>query len=62
MNFRNDEAVQRDSANTQATLEHSKKHTEALFLAAEKTHLESRSMRILTWTAIIYLPANLVSV
>ncbi|KAI1324288.1 hypothetical protein F5Y16DRAFT_310848 [Xylariaceae sp. FL0255] len=61
LSFRNDEAIQLNSAATNVTLARSEKLTRTLSLATEKTQLESRSMRVLTWVTIIYLPANLVA-
>ncbi|KAH6713197.1 hypothetical protein BKA61DRAFT_71586 [Leptodontidium sp. MPI-SDFR-AT-0119] len=59
MDFRNDESVRRSAANTQAILHATRQESEHMSAIAQRTQVDSRSMKIMTSVAIAYLPANL---
>jgi len=62
LDFRNDESVRKGAANTQEILEATKRESETLTIIAQRTRVDSRSMKIMTFVAIAYLPANLAAV
>lgn len=62
MDFRNDESVRRSAANTQAILHATRQESEHMSAIAQRTQVDSRSMKIMTSVAIAYLPANLFAV
>jgi len=59
MDFRNDESIRISAANTLAILHASRHESEMMRVIAQRAQADSRSMRIMTYVAIAYLPANL---
>jgi hypothetical protein len=62
LDFRNDEVMQTNAANTHAILEATGRENEIMRIISQKTQIDSRSTRILTSVALAYLPANFVAV
>jgi len=62
LDFRNDEMAIKNSTVVQSILLAAGSESESLKRIAEKTQVDSRTMKILSRIALIYLPANLIAV
>ena len=62
LDYRHDEVISRNAAATRDLLAAAERERDLMKLIAQKTQQESRSMKIVAFIAMVYLPATLVAV